>query len=83
MRVVQALDAGPMIAKVSRTIDPNETSVEVEHDLARLGAQALVQSVDAIAEGRASETPQDDSQATYASKLEKARWRRGLVQISC
>ena len=35
MRVVKALDAGPMVAKASRAIGPNETSVEVEGDLAR------------------------------------------------
>jgi methionyl-tRNA formyltransferase len=85
MRVVKALDAGPMVAKAPRAIDPNETSVEVEHDLAQLGANALVQSVDAIADGRASETPQDDSQATYARKLEKADgvvdWSRSAADI--
>ncbi len=85
MRVVQALDAGPMLAKATRAIDPNETSVEVEHDLAQLGAMALVQSLDAIADGRASETPQDDSQATYARKLEKADgmvdWSKSATDI--
>jgi len=85
MRIVKALDAGPMIAKAARSIDPDETSIEVENDLARLGAKALVQSVDAIAAGRESETPQDDSQATYASKLEKADgvvdWSRSAADI--
>jgi methionyl-tRNA formyltransferase len=38
MRVVKALDAGPMIAKATRAIGDDETSAEVEHDLARLGA---------------------------------------------
>ena len=71
MRIVKALDAGPMIAAVSRPIDPDETSVEVEADLARIGAKALVESVEAIAEGRATEMLQDDSRATYAHKLEK------------
>ena len=85
MRIVKALDAGPMIAKAARSIDPDETSIEVENDLARQGARALVQSVDAIAAGRESETPQDDSQATYASKLEKADgvvdWSRSAADI--
>ncbi len=44
---------------------------EVEHDIARLGADLLVEAVAAIAEGRASETPQDESEATYAHKIEK------------
>jgi methionyl-tRNA formyltransferase len=71
MRVVAALDAGPIIAKVPRVIGPNETSSDVEHDLAKLGARALVDALDALAEGRASETPQDEAQASYAHKLEK------------
>ncbi len=72
MRVVKALDAGPMIAKVFRPIGPQETSIDVEHDLARLGARALVEAVDGMAEGRLTETPQDESQATYAPKIQKA-----------
>ena len=85
MRVVKALDAGPMIAKVSRPIDPAETSVDVEQDLARLGAKALVESVDAIADGRAVEAPQDESRATYAGKLERSDgdvdWSRSAAAV--
>lgn len=72
MRVVKALDAGPMISNVARPIDPNETSADVERDLARIGARALVEAVDALAEGRAVETPQNEAEATYAHKIEKA-----------
>ena len=57
MRVVKALDAGPMLAKVSRAIGPNETSDEVERDLASIGAALLVATVDALADGpRAGDT---------------------------
>jgi methionyl-tRNA formyltransferase len=69
MRVVQALDAGPMLDRVVRPIDPDETSDHVERDLAVLGAELLVKTVDALREGRAREEPQDDSQATYAPRL--------------
>jgi methionyl-tRNA formyltransferase len=71
MRVVKALDAGPMIAKATRPIGDDETSADVEHDIARLGADLLIEAIAAIVEGRASETPQDESEATYASKIEK------------
>jgi methionyl-tRNA formyltransferase len=71
MRVVKALDAGPMLSSVARAIGPEETSVDVELDLARLGAQALVNAVDALSAGTATETPQDESAATYARKLQK------------
>ena len=41
MRVVEALDAGAMLAKVTRPIGPDETSDVVERDLAGLGARLL------------------------------------------
>ncbi|HKB14055.1 MAG TPA: methionyl-tRNA formyltransferase [Vicinamibacterales bacterium] len=71
MRVVKALDAGPMLATIRRPIGADETSDEVERDLARIGAPLLVETVDRLAAGTAVETPQDDSAATYAPRLTK------------
>jgi methionyl-tRNA formyltransferase len=71
MRVVKALDAGPMLASVRRPIDPDETSEDVERDLATLGARALIQTIDAMAAGTIEEVPQDDTAATYAARLTK------------
>ena len=79
MRVVRALDAGPMLATVARPIGVNETSDDVEHDLARLGAALLVKTLDKLALGDVTETPQIESQATYAHKLTK---EDGLVDWS-
>jgi methionyl-tRNA formyltransferase len=75
MRVVKALDAGPMMARVVRPIGLNESSDVVERDLAAMGAALLVTVVDEIAAGRAHETPQDDTQATYAHRLTKEEGR--------
>ena len=71
MRLVKALDAGPMLATVRRPIAPDETSESVERDLARLGASLLVSTLADVAEGRIVERLQDDSQATYAPRLSK------------
>ncbi|MCC7417813.1 MAG: methionyl-tRNA formyltransferase [Acidobacteria bacterium] len=71
MRVVLALDAGPMLAAVRRPIGPEETSSEVERDLALLGAPLLAGAVDALAAGTAVETLQDEARATYAARLSK------------
>jgi methionyl-tRNA formyltransferase len=85
MRVVQALDAGPMMAKVARAIDPQETSEDVQRDLAASGAVALLDAVDALAEGRAQEEPQREEDATYAPKIERADgivdWLRPALAI--
>ena len=72
MRVVKELDAGAMLVIGRRPIGPDETSVEVERAIADLGAVLAVQTVDALAEGRAVETPQPEHGITYASKLSKA-----------
>jgi methionyl-tRNA formyltransferase len=79
MKVVLALDAGPMLARAARPIGPDETSAEVEGDLARLGAALLVETVDKLAAGDVTETPQVEGQATYARKLTK---EDGLVDWS-
>ena len=69
MRVVQALDAGPTLAHAPRSIAADETSDEVERDLARLAADLLLATLDRMATGDVRETAQDDSRATYAHKL--------------
>ena len=85
MRVVQSLDAGPMLAKDSRAIRPDETSEDVEHALARLGARLLVDVVDQIAGGSAIDTAQDEAAVTYAHKITKedgvVDWRWPAARI--
>jgi len=79
MRVVLALDAGAMLARVERPVGPNDTSDQVERDLASLGAAVLVQTLDRMAAGPVNEVPQDDSLANYAHRLTK---EDGLVDWS-
>lgn len=69
MRVVKALDAGPMLATVRRPIGDDETSEDVERGLATLGAGLLVATLDRLADGPVAEEPQDDQEATYANRL--------------
>ncbi len=71
MRVVRALDAGPMLGVERVPIALDQTSDEVERDLARLGAALLVRVTDDIARGQTQETPQDHSLSTYAPRLTK------------
>ncbi len=79
MRVVKELDAGPMLAKVTRPIGPDETSNVVEEALADMGAGLLVTIVEKMAAGTAREEPQDDTHATYAPRLTK---EEGLIDWS-
>jgi methionyl-tRNA formyltransferase len=79
MRIVKELDAGPMLAEARRPIDDDETSVDVEHDLARTGAELLVATLDRLARGSVSETVQDERLATYAPRLTR---EDGLIDWS-
>jgi methionyl-tRNA formyltransferase len=79
MRIVKALDAGPMLASARRPIGENETSLEVEHDLAQTGAALLATILDRLAAGGVIETQQDERLATYAARLTK---EDGLVDWS-
>ena len=75
MRVASELDAGPMFSIARTPIPPDATSGEMELALARLGAAELIPIVDALAEGRAVETPQDHAAATHAAKITKGEGR--------
>jgi methionyl-tRNA formyltransferase len=79
MRVVKALDAGAMIASARVPIGLDDTTTIVESTLAIRGAELLVATLDAIEAGTVSETPQDESQVTYAPKLTKGE---GLINWS-
>jgi methionyl-tRNA formyltransferase len=72
MRVVRQLDAGATLASVRLRIGHDDTAGEVEAELGRIGAALLVEVVDHLAAGRATETPQDERLVTYAPRLAKA-----------
>src|SRR5262245_17862133 len=71
MRMVKALDAGPSILQVRTPVPQDETYGELQLRLAELGALALVEALALISLGSAIETPQDDSLATYAPKVDR------------
>ncbi len=75
MRVVPALDAGPMLAKRAVPIPPDETSEMLERRLAGLGAELLVQILNEMSAGPVPEEPQQESAVTYAPRLERSEGR--------
>ena len=86
MRVVQALDAGPVILQADTPIFEDETYGELQVRLSELGALTLVEAMTLVSLGKATETPQDDSRATYAAKVtrETSRidWNDSAIEIS-
>lgn len=85
MRVVQALDAGPMLAQARQPIGPDETSDSVERALADLGAALLADTIGAVLTGTQPETAQDDAEATYAPRITRQDgvidWNRSPKEI--
>jgi methionyl-tRNA formyltransferase len=85
MRVVSELDAGPMIARATVPIGPDDTSVDVEAQLAEHGAALLLDVVEQFAKGEVVEAPQDHAKATHAQKILKTEgpidWSLPAIRI--
>jgi methionyl-tRNA formyltransferase len=71
MKVELALDAGPILLKRATPINDSDDAGTLHDRLAELSAECFVEAIEQIAAGDAQFTPQDETQATYAVKLEK------------
>jgi methionyl-tRNA formyltransferase len=71
MRMVEALDAGPILAQVEEPILPDETATDLTVRLSELGAELLIETLALLELGELDETPQDDAAATYAPPLSR------------
>jgi methionyl-tRNA formyltransferase len=75
MRMVPALDAGPMLLVRRTPIHDDETYGELALRLSELGAQALIETLALMSVGAACEEEQDHARATYAPKVDRASTR--------
>ncbi|MDE3151617.1 MAG: methionyl-tRNA formyltransferase [Gemmatimonadota bacterium] len=71
MRMVQQLDAGPVLLRQATPIYDDETAGELSLRLSEMGAGALIETLALLELGAAREEPQDDARATYAPKIER------------
>lgn len=69
IRLAPRMDAGAILAISQVTIGEQETAGELHDRLAVDGAPLVLRVLEELAEGRAVETPQDETQATQAPKL--------------
>lgn len=87
MYMVKALDAGDVIHAVSTEIGEREDAAALTARLAQLGAQALSETIPALADGTASRTPQDEAAFTYAPMLDRSLspidWTKSAREIDC
>jgi methionyl-tRNA formyltransferase len=71
IRMVSALDAGPVLLMLRTPIATDETAGELHLRLAELGATAIVEALALMALGKSVEAPQNDSLVTYAPKISR------------
>jgi methionyl-tRNA formyltransferase len=86
MRVVRALDAGPILLQTATQIFEEETFGELQERLSELGALSLLEAITLISVGDARETIQDDARATYAAKItresSRINWSDSALEIA-
>lgn len=82
MQMDEGLDTGAMLLQVTVAIDGGDTAGVLHDKLARAGAELIVR---ALHEAPLASVPQDQAQATYAAKLNKAEaaidWSRTADEI--
>lgn len=78
MRMEASLDAGPILMQRAVGIGINDTSGSLHDELAREGAELLVQALERLSAGTLAAMPQNEALASYAPKLSK---QDGLVDF--
>jgi methionyl-tRNA formyltransferase len=71
IRLAERMDAGAVLGVSPLEIAETETAGELHDRLAQDGAPLVLRVLDQLATGTATETPQDDAQATLAPKLSR------------
>jgi methionyl-tRNA formyltransferase len=75
IRLADRMDAGAILAMSTIEIGPTETAGELHDRLAADGAEVVQGVIAALSAGVAVETPQDESLATLAPKLDRSAAR--------
>jgi methionyl-tRNA formyltransferase len=87
MLIDEGLDTGPVLLQRATPIAPDETAVELEPRLARLGADVLLETVRGLASATLTASPQDHERATLAPLLKKEDgrldWTRPARELHC
>jgi methionyl-tRNA formyltransferase len=75
MKMDQGLDTGPIAMAERVPIGADATSGELHGALARLGADLMLRALAALEKGQLQLTPQADTGAAYANKIDKSETR--------
>lgn len=85
MQMDVGLDTGPTLLERITPIDARETGETLHDRLSTLGAEAVLEAIDAIAAGTAKPVEQPKQGATYAAKIKKEEalidWTKSAIEI--
>lgn len=85
MQMDEGLDTGAMLLKKTCAITANDNAQTLHDKLAELGAQAIVEALAKMEQGKLNPEKQEAQSATYASKLTKSEaqldWKQDAVQL--
>ena len=73
MKIVEKLDAGPIMKKEVISIEENMNSFDLRNRLASLSSEIILDCIDDIEKGNAIFKEQNEKEATYAKKLIKQK----------
>ena len=71
MKIEEKLDSGPVISFRELQLNSDKTCGEIEKELSEIGASLLIESIKKIESDKVKFTAQEDSDATYAKKINK------------
>mgnify|MGYP002213484565 CR=1 FL=1 len=73
MKIVTQLDAGPVLLQSKIKITKEINYKELSDQMSELGAKLILDTLKLIESKKADFTEQNESEATYAKKIEKNR----------
>jgi methionyl-tRNA formyltransferase len=83
MRMVEEMDAGPVLHAIREPILPGETASELTIRLSELGAEALLEALTVMEAGGLVEEEQDHARATFAPKVDRDAARIAWTRPAC
>jgi len=85
MKIVEDLDAGPVIKKIQIKIDESTNTEELSKNLSKISSESIVEVLDNIFEKKLKFVEQNHKLATYAKKINKSEseinWNENAKKI--
>ena len=85
MKIVEKLDSGPIMLKKAIKLSNEMNAEDVSNQLSKIGSETISDCLDLIETSKAKFIEQDQSEATYAKKIDKGEaklnWKEDALKI--